>query len=110
MSGSTPVVFDHYEGDSAGRRQDGDLGVPVAVDLAELQRLVVDGPRCGQIMSFGTAWSVGDRVGRVAVLGDDPQERLAVLRVALERAAVIVAMMLDCLYASPCMIAVRAAA
>ena len=32
----------HHEGDRAGRGEDGDLGVPVAVLLAELERLVVD--------------------------------------------------------------------
>ena len=43
----------HHESDRAGRGEDGDLGVPVAVLLAELERLVVDG-RAAAIMSFGT--------------------------------------------------------
>ena len=78
----------HHERDRAGRRQDGDLGVAVAELLAELERLVEDGGRAAASRSFGTPL-VGIAVGRVAVLGDDPQERLAVLLVALERAAVV---------------------
>ena len=89
MSGSTPVVSQSImKAMVPVGREDGDLGVAIAVGLAELERLVVDGPRGGDhVLRDGLVGR--DRVGRVAVLGDDPQERLAVLRVALERAAVI---------------------
>ena len=68
----------HHERDRAGRGEDGDLGVPVAVLLAELERLVVDRARGGDhVLRDGLVG--GDLVGGVAVLVDDPQERLAVL-------------------------------
>ena len=71
----------HHEGDRAGRGEDGDLGVPVAVGLAELERLVVDGAGRGDhVLRDGLVGR--DQVGGVAVLVDDPQERLAVLVVA----------------------------
>ena len=78
----------HHERDRAGGREHGDLGVAVAVRLAELERLVVDGPG-GVDHVLGDGLVRRDRVGRVAVLADDPQERLAVLGVLDERAAVV---------------------
>ena len=77
----------HHERDRAGRRQDGDLGIPVAVLLAEGERLVED--ESGAVLD-GSRNAVGrDLVGGVAVLVDDPQERRAVLVVRPERTAVV---------------------
>ena len=77
----------HHEGDRAGRRQDGDLGVPVAVLPAQLEGLVIDETR--RLEQVGRDTVLRDRVGGVTVLADDPQEGLLVLLVLAERAAVI---------------------
>ncbi len=77
----------HHEGDGPGGRQHGHLGVPVAELLAQLERLVVDLGRVAQEV-LGHAGG-RDRVGRVAVLLDDPQERRLVDLVLGERAAVV---------------------
>ena len=78
----------HHERDRAGGREDGDLGVAIAVGLAELERLVVDDPG-GRDHVLRDGLVGRDLVGRVAVLADHPQERLAVLVVLDERAAVV---------------------
>ena len=78
----------HHEGDGPGGRQDGDLGVPVAVLLAELEGLVEDLP--GGVLDVGRDARAGDVVRGVAVLPDDPQERVAV-DVVLEEGATVVA-------------------
>src|SRR4029079_18174678 len=66
----------HHEGDRAGGGEDGDLGVAVAVGLAERELLVVDGAGRGDhVLRDGLVGR--DQVGGIAVLVDDPQERLA---------------------------------
>ena len=69
----------HHERDRAGGREHGDLRVAVAVLRAELERLVVDGARR---LEHRLGHALGrDRVRRVAVLADDPQDGLLVDRV-----------------------------
>ena len=77
----------HHERDRAGGREHGHLGVAVAVGLAELERLVPG--LLDRVEHLGRRAPVGDVVRGVAVLADDPQERLLVLRVLDERAAVV---------------------
>ena len=73
----------HHEGDGAGGREDGDLGVAVAVLLAEGVGLVPHlGGGVGQI---GRQRAGVDAVGGAAVLVDHAQEGLAVDGVAFER-------------------------
>ena len=77
----------HHEADGAGRRQHGGLRVAVAEVLAELHRIVPG--LLGGVVEIGGDVLRVDVLDRVAVLAHDAEERLAVLVVAGERAAVI---------------------
>src|ERR1035437_8454562 len=78
----------HHEGDSSGGREQRGLGVAEAVGAAQLQGVVPDVAR-GAVQIRGDAGLVRDGVGGVAVLLDDAEERLLVLAVFLEGAAVV---------------------
>ena len=68
----------HHEGDRAGRGEDGDLGVAVAVLASPSSSASSKTAVASREQVLRDA--VGrDAIGGVAVLGDDPQERLAVL-------------------------------
>ena len=77
----------HHEADCAGRRQHGCLGVPIAVLLAEVDRLVPGIPG-GVVQGRRDVRGIDARHG-VAVLAHHAQERLAVAVVPGERPAVV---------------------
>ena len=77
----------HHEADGAGGREHRGLGVAIAEVLAQLERLV---PRLlGRGVEIGGHEPGVDLRHRVAVLAHHAQERVAVLLVAGERAAVV---------------------
>ena len=73
----------HHEGDRAGRREDGDLRVAIAVLLAEGVGLVPD--LAGGVGEIGRQRADVEAVGAAAMLVDDAQERLFIDGVAGER-------------------------
>ncbi len=99
----------HHEGDGAGGREHGDLRVAVAVLLAELERLVVDGRGVLDAGWPGTP-SVGIRYAASRCLPMTRRNGSSLILYSANGPPWSRAMIADCLYASPCMIAVRAAA
>src|ERR1019366_5353994 len=73
-----------HEADGAGRCDDRDLAVAVAVPRTQLVGLVPGGPGGGEQVRIDGGG--GDRVGGLTVLGHDPEHRLAVDRVAVKGA------------------------